>query len=1039
VLAAVGSPFKDIQWDWRNPLKVWALTDDLRLYVSSDYGATFVPIADFNTIINLNPTLGALGDGQEIRAYDFDAHVWTLVSDMGGGLNCGKLSHGPTHWLYMTGNSGFGGDVTDMWHSADGITFAKTFTHLTSGGDDSGVYDYDIGPDGTVWMVVGAESSGTDKNNTKPLRIYKSTDGGATWVLNYTDTGWSGSGFTNANTGPRAIAVNQQDGNKIVVCCMGRLNAEPDSIYSTNGGTSWTRRINPAQDFPRGAGSIDAMYFANDGRLLYMHSQTTCEMWYSDDLGATWTQATGSFNSVVGRILGWWRPTWGAKSFMVCDHDFALGSDAKVFLTTDNGASWSPVDASVPTFEESASVLGLGADYDPESDRIVVVGNDQARQIDAPFTAPVKSNIDYNLASHDGSHQGVAFTRFQGSSEAGAGIGRKLGLPAGGGTWVFGGTGAGTPLIAFLFNGVVTGLTTGGELADDLPAASSALAIVDALDRGDGGGLIIIMENYDASDSGVRPIYLTQGGPFAPLDWKRATGLTAGLTTAGRVVLPGNTGPGRFHALFNNRDVWHIDGTTGVPVCTLQANVLDVGFTPNEGLWMAEEAEGLATVDCHLLAIQDAAGNGAIVKSFDDLVTVDDVLPGMTAWPVVGAQGKDVAIGPPGQSSTAAKVVIMGRLGSPLERFAAWRGGAGNFQHHIFPTNLDNQDWHRLKAFTSLLWFAVWDDYAYNFLSTSTRRAVRTKDGGATWDDLYAVPATGRLWTDFARDANGDLWGLTFEDGTEGHMEIWKSVDDGDNWTEKKDDDSHAAGDRITFIIAHPTNPNRIAAFGPGGSGVGSAIKTWFTVDGGASWNVNTVLNLTFTGWGGGGGNFGQIMLASNRIVYASYAKTTNKGTIWTSDDNGLSWQPRKTFDDILATNAENISGPVGSAIGGVLFVTVTDMVSLPWDIQIWRSNDGGQTWTQISGNSVGTAVPRGDTTDDLDGGLAYDPTEDALYVYGLSTGWLPNTYHIMKAVGVSQGLITNWQDASDTLQPISGHTSYGLDETTYGIAVIPS
>src|SRR3990170_3888739 len=49
VKAANSIAIADVQWDWRDPSKVWALDVQANLYVSTDYGASFVLIADFRT------------------------------------------------------------------------------------------------------------------------------------------------------------------------------------------------------------------------------------------------------------------------------------------------------------------------------------------------------------------------------------------------------------------------------------------------------------------------------------------------------------------------------------------------------------------------------------------------------------------------------------------------------------------------------------------------------------------------------------------------------------------------------------------------------------------------------------------------------------------------------------------------------------------------------------------------------------------------------------------------------------------------------
>ena len=44
-----------------------------------------------------------------------------------------------------------------------------------------------------------------------------------------------------------------------------------------------------------------------------------------------------------------------------------------------------------------------------------------------------------------------------------------------------------------------------------------------------------------------------------------------------------------------------------------------------------------------------------------------------------------------------------------------------------------------------------------------------------------------------------------------------------------------------------------------------------------------------------------------------------------------------------------------------------------------------------------------------------------------------------MRAIGVSVGNVTEWEDLTGDLNPITGATNLNItDESTYGIAVIP-
>src|SRR3990167_2670893 len=159
-------------------------------------------------------------------------------------------------------------------------------------------------------------------------------------------------------------------------------------------------------------------------------------------------------------------------------------------------------------------------------------------------------------------------------------IGKRVAVENDGAVWVYGGTGVtnnGRPFIGRFVNGQTPfGFASvfGGELQTDLGSGTTALAIVDAANKHDGGGLTIILENYTAFDSGVRPIYHCSD-PFVEESWERATGLDSGVTLAGRYVVPDDL-PGEFHAAFADRDIWH---TTNGVAWTVSANVMPVVTT----------------------------------------------------------------------------------------------------------------------------------------------------------------------------------------------------------------------------------------------------------------------------------------------------------------------------------------------------------------------------------------------------------------------------------------------------------------------------
>ena len=343
-------------------------------------------------------TLACISRAQELYTWDGVNHWTEQWHGPAGIASCFRLSQTRAgHWLFIE-NAGSTGDV---WHSTDGVNFTCTWTHFTVGGYNSGAQDYDIGPDGTVWLLVGGNGgTGQDRNNFDPLRIYKSTDGGATFVLVYTDAGWDWpTHFTNGCTVAGRIAAHQQDANIVVVGCRG-VYFEPGSIVTINGGLTWTRR-SPPQTFPVGYDvHSDDMRFAAGGRLIYLVGQTACSVWWSDDLGLTWTQGieTTAFGSPVGRGLGWWRPEWFNRNVLICDSPMygPCSQCVRVFITRDNGIHWDLAIAGAYTPNFQAQTV----EYSPLRDDIIVRGHSETatwRMVGAFGAAPYVQDIRGDL------------------------------------------------------------------------------------------------------------------------------------------------------------------------------------------------------------------------------------------------------------------------------------------------------------------------------------------------------------------------------------------------------------------------------------------------------------------------------------------------------------------------------------------------------------------------------------------------------------------------------------------------------------------
>ena len=209
-----------------------------------------------------------------------------------------------------------------------------------------------------------------------------------------------------------------------------------------------------------------------------------------------------------------------------------------------------------------------------------------------------------------------------------------IGLPSSGGIHVYGGDGAGTPVIAF---DATTGghdwkqRTLGGELLADIPAIDNAYRIIDAVDVG--YGLAIALENADAGDSGARPIYYNPT-PSDPSAWVRATGLSATFVDAAYIV----GGPVNAHQFYageqGSRSSWR-SNATGIAY-TESTNVFPANVSPHHAIWLPSEIHNLNTANVYLIACEDSVAQASgIYKSADALQTVQAIRPvtGFSTWP----------------------------------------------------------------------------------------------------------------------------------------------------------------------------------------------------------------------------------------------------------------------------------------------------------------------------------------------------------------------------------------------------------------------
>lgn len=598
-----------------------------------------------------------------------------------------------------------------------------------------------------------------------------------------------------------------------------------------------------------------------------------------------------------------------------------------------------------------------------------------------------------------------------------AATGRHIGLPGAGGVWVFGGTGGGSPLIAY--DAVVGGQqwrtvqTVSGDLGNDLPGPA-AVAVTDAIDRGDGTGLVILLRD---AGSDVYGIYRTTNPTATNPDWTRPQGLPAALV-AGRYIVPdmGFDPTVKFHAAFADRDVWH--SPNGVN-WSKTADVMPVGVTPNHAIAVGEVIHGLLYPNVHIIAAEDAGATEGIYKSSDGIQTIGLLRPatGFPAWPS-SATAKQVAVGP---SVGGDSRIFMTQVIDATVRVMASRIYNPSWAHTTIATALSSRDVLVPRCFTSLLWFVFGFIDATDYTSGI---CMRTEDGGATWGAL-SVPASGEVWQDIARAAGGvgghpvRLWGLTINNSTPDQSKIWYSEDDGDSWTLSTT--ISASTNRLHHIVAHPTNPQRIAAIGVINA---TTLRTVITLNDGTGWDTNDDVGQI----GASQGHHEEYLMLQTtqgtRIVGGGIQHfAIARDCVYSSDDNGSTWAVRwgpRSVDGFFL-------GPVKNQAGTVLFIVEHDDSN---DVtRVFRSINSGITWAAML-----PSVPRFAASDDPNGGIAYDERADALYVANKG-GQDSNRWYILRMSPVDN--LVPWVDFTDVAIP-SAYSSFSHPDPAQALAVIP-
>lgn len=584
----------------------------------------------------------------------------------------------------------------------------------------------------------------------------------------------------------------------------------------------------------------------------------------------------------------------------------------------------------------------------------------------------------------------------------------RIGLPGGGGIWIYGGSGTGIPVIAFDpavgdHNWGLVGI--GGDLLEDVQASLTPdLYIADASDRG--SGLAIILNSATFTPS----VYFNDDPHGDGSNWTRATGLPA--KSVGRWI-EYDLQDDRFAFQYDDNVVYLGDVNFGVDPAVMAASAaggtLDAGDESSYGLAFTV-AFGNPIAGTYLVAGEGAV-DGTVYKTWDRFTTVSKLRPA-TGFPAPpgGANAKMIAIGQ--RVLLDERVIALARDGGNPQETALLGVTDTWTSPDVVAGDLGSAP--RIYPLTDQLWFAVNGSGNIQLVSGTGRR---TEDGGGTWGDTPDPEGGTDGIFAFAIDTGGRVW-CAVRDGVAGHYDIHWSSDDGDTWNPSRVIDDGLI-DAVWKIIPHPSNQDILAVISYHTTPSAGAIH--YTLDRGTTWAVFT--DSALRRWDASTDfYYDAVMLANNRLIAIGPLSSSGSPATWRaiySDDWGDNWTVAFSVggDNVRFSNI--FTDPGGTRVG---FVYVEDYTASPGSWHLALSTNGGSSFTVTA---LGAELETLWTTDIDTFSSAPSDQRDALYMI-LRKGVTANAF---KLTPVNEAGI--WTDITSDLDQT-------LDYDLKGMAVIP-
>ena len=170
--------------------------------------------------------------------------------------------------------------------------------------------------------------------------------------------------------------------------------------------------------------------------------------------------------------------------------------------------------------------------------------------------------------------------------------------------------------------------------------------------------------------------------------------------------------------------------------------------------------------------------------------------------------------------------------------------------------------------------------------------------------------------------------------------DVWRSTDNGASWTQMTANAEWSA----RYFHCSVAMPDRSIVL-MGGHGASPAFKNdvWRSTDNGASWTQMTAS----AGWSARDNFGGVVMPGGSIIIMGGWTGSARKNDVWRSDDNGASWTPMTANAEWSARNGH---GGVVVPDGSIVVIGGYDGSNLKNDV--WRSTDNGASWTQMTASA---------------------------------------------------------------------------------------